>query len=420
MADVFRPRIRGRRSTYYYGKVRDPRTKAWSKVSLGVTDKQVAREKLRDLQRRAERVAAGLVVPLAERPVSHLLAAFVRDLELQGRSESYRVQTECEIIKVALHCVGRPLTGPIDRKRLAEFRARLDHATLDALTPDRVDEFLAALPAATAARTRNGYRTSVVGLFSFLVRKRRIPYNPILCVTRHKGEQKHVRRALTAEQLQALVTAARARPLAASLVIRRGARKGRPEAAVSSELRQRRERDGLHRALVYLTAFYTGLRRGELRALCVKHLDLDGPVPHVRLPGAWTKNGRDAVLPVGPDLAGWLRTWVGEKGSEERVFRIPAYDELLKALKKDLAFAGIPYRDDHGRVFDFHSLRKSLGTHLRLAKVDPAVSQLFLRHGDTRRRKCDSPHAARSGRAGASDRSRWAGHSAAAGRCETM
>lgn len=70
--------------------------------------------------------------------------------------------------------------------------------------------------------------------------------------------------------------------------------------------------------------------------------------------------------------------------SEDPVFRMPRYNELLKALKKDLAFANILFQDDLGRVFDFHSLRKSLGTHLRRAKVDPAVSQLYLRQSDIR------------------------------------
>ena len=72
------------------------------------------------------------------------------------------------------------------------------------------------------------------------------------------------------------------------------------------------------------------------------------------------------------------------RGPDDPVFAIPLYDELLKALKKDLAYAGIPYRDELGRVFDFHSLRKCLGSYLRQAKVDPAVSKLYMRHGDIR------------------------------------
>src|SRR5947199_9649982 len=99
MVDVFRPKIKGKRSIYYYGKIRDPKTKKWRKVSLGVTDKQVARQKLAELQRRVERVAVGMVDPLEDTPLAEHLAAFMRYLEQQGRSPTYRMQTECEIIK---------------------------------------------------------------------------------------------------------------------------------------------------------------------------------------------------------------------------------------------------------------------------------------------------------------------------------
>jgi integrase len=384
MVDVFRPMINGQRSTYYYGKVRNPTTGKWVKTSLKVTDKKVAREKLRKLQQRAERVAAGMIDPLEETPLRDHLADFMRHLEQQGRSASYRVQTECEIIKVALFCAGREVPRRIDRKRLDEYRAQVVEVTLDALTPDKVDEFMAGLPADKAARTRNGYRTSVVGLFSFLVQKRKLAYNPILCVTRHKGEKKRIRRALPTDQLQALLNAAKSRPLAQTLTIRRGSRKGRQEATVSPEVRQQREHDGVQRALIYAMAFYTGFRRKELRAMCVKHLRLDAEVPHVHLPGTLTKNAQDAKIPLKSEVAEQLRCWVAGKMPDDLVFRVPKHDELLKALKKDLAFAGIPYRDELGRVFDFHALRKSLGTQLRLAKVDPAVSQQFLRHSDIR------------------------------------
>jgi hypothetical protein len=99
---------------------------------------------------------------------------------------------------------------------------------------------------------------------------------------------------------------------------------------------------------------------------------------------AITSNGKDARIPLPPHLVALLPEWPQGCEPDAPVFLVPKYDELLKALKKDLAFAGIPDRDAHGRVFDFPALRKSLGTHLRLAKVDPAVSQLFMRHRDIR------------------------------------
>jgi integrase len=384
MADVFRPKIKGERSTYYYGKVRDPRTKKWKKVSLGVTDKQAARQRLGELQRRAERVAAGLIDPLQEVPITQHLADFVRHLTQKGRSEAYKLQVECEIIKVSLFCAGLDTPSRIDRKRLEGVRSQLAGVTLDVVTVDRVDDFIAGLSANKSPRTRNSFRTSLVSFFGFLVQKRRLAFNPMLSVTRHEGAAKRVRRALTVDQLQALLDAAKVRPLAQTLVIHRGLRKGRLEANITPELRQRRERGGEERALIYLTAFYTGFRRKELRSLRVKHLILDAESPHIHLPGIYTKNGRDAKIPIGQGFAEQLRHRVEGKRPDDPVLHVPEYDELLKAFKKDLAFANIPYRDDLGRVCDFHSLRKSLGTHLRRAKVDPAISQVYMRHSDIR------------------------------------
>jgi integrase len=359
MVDVFKPKIKGRRSVYYYGKLRDPETKKWRKVSLGVTDKQVAREKLRQLRQRTERFAWGLESPAQDALLLDLVVAFLHHLTQQARSQAYRQQTECEILKFALFAANRPVPKRMDRKQLDEYRAQLSGLKLTILTTDKLDQFLASLPRDKAARTRNGYRTSVIGLFSFLVQKKKLVYNPMLSATRHRGEPKRRRRGLSAGQLQALFDVARRRPLVRTLTVHRGKNKGKEVAQISSETRRQRERDGLQRALVYMTAFYTGFRRKELRSMRVKHLQLDHHVPHVFLPGELTKNGEDTQFTLRPEFAARLRSWVDGKAPDEPIFTIPRYDELLKALKKDLAFAHIPYRDELGRVFDFHSLRKS-------------------------------------------------------------
>jgi integrase len=46
--------------------------------------------------------------------------------------------------------------------------------------------------------------------------------------------------------------------------------------------------------------------------------------------------------------------------------------------------AGIPYKDAHGRYFDFHSFRKCTGSFLRQGGVDPSVSMKLLDHSDIR------------------------------------
>ncbi|MGA2030184.1 MAG: hypothetical protein ABSG87_08945, partial [Verrucomicrobiota bacterium] len=60
-------------------------------VSLGVSDKQVAEQKLRDITRDHERVSVGLLAPAAQRetfenPMAKLVDGYVADLKALGRS----------------------------------------------------------------------------------------------------------------------------------------------------------------------------------------------------------------------------------------------------------------------------------------------------------------------------------------------
>jgi len=47
----------------YTGQFRDPRTGEWQRVKLGVTQRDVALEKLRAIVAEAEREAAGIIAP---------------------------------------------------------------------------------------------------------------------------------------------------------------------------------------------------------------------------------------------------------------------------------------------------------------------------------------------------------------------
>src|SRR3954470_10917748 len=49
-------------------------------------------------------------------------------------------------------------------------------------------------------------------------------------------------------------------------------------------------------------------------------------------------------------------------------------------LRGDLARAGIPYRDDAGQFFDFHSLRCECATLADLSGASPRVVQRLMRH----------------------------------------
>jgi len=51
-------------------------------------------------------------------------------------------------------------------------------------------------------------------------------------------------------------------------------------------------------------------------------------------------------------------------------------------LRHDLAAAGIEYRDESGRVFDFHALRHQFISMLAAAGVHPKTAQELARHSD--------------------------------------
>jgi integrase len=196
------------------------------------------------------------------------------------------------------------------------------------------------------------------------------------------GPTKRQRRALTEIELNQLLKTAKERPLIEAMLIRRGERKGQAIANVRPEIRVELERLGRERSLIYKVLVFTGLRRGELAALEVRHLRLTGPRPEIKLPGSLTKNREEASLPIRADLVAELADWIrdtGRKGADH-VFTVPV--ELVKILKRDLKLAGIDYRDENGRTLDVHSLRHTTATYLAKAKVSPRIAQKFMRHSD--------------------------------------
>jgi len=65
--------------------------------------------------------------------------------------------------------------------------------------------------------------------------------------------------------------------------------------------------------LIYKTLVLTGLRKGELRATSVRHVELDGKVPYLVLDAADEKAGRGAEIPLRGDLADDLGEWLADK-----------------------------------------------------------------------------------------------------------
>jgi integrase len=353
-------RVRARK---WYGQFNDGEGRR-KRVPL-CSDKAAARQMLAALEREVQLGRAGVSDPYAAHRKAPV-GSHVSDYEVYLRNKGVSARSLSENLR-----------------RLRAVLAGCGVRVLGDLRPEAVERFLASLAArGTGTSTRNSYLKSAKAFANWCVQTRRVAENPLACLHAAKGEVRRVRRALTEEELSRLLRATRERPLAAALAVKRGPRKGLPEAKIRLETRAAIERLGWEHALIYKSLVLTGLRRGELEALEVRHLTLDGPRPCVELSPGVTKNRRGTNLPLRADLAEDLSRWIAAEGKTgaDRVFRVSP--DLNKLLKRDLKAAGIPYRDDQGRTVDVHALRHTTSTHLARGRVSPRVAQEFMRHAD--------------------------------------
>ncbi len=347
------------RSKKWYGAYRE--NGKLVRVPLS-TDKSAAKKLLADHLQRKEREKAGVIdetLGQLTRPIEEHITDFLGHQKAKGVCDEYYVERE--------RCL-RAVIG--SAKSVAE------------VTADKIEKFLNGLK--LSARTKDIYRASVLQFFGWLVKKGRIDVNPVLKVTKPSGKAVRRRRALAVPELQKLLDTTRVRPVKEFSTIRRGSRKGQMAAKLKPEVQAKLEMLGRERDLIYKMAIYTGLRRGEIAALRVSHLNFDAKVPFLTLPGENTKNGEQARLLIIPKFAEELKAWIEDarKLSDDLLFSVR--NEMVKTMKADLAMAGIPFKDAEGRQADFHSLRMTADTMLGLAGVSPRLRQLFMRHNDIR------------------------------------
>jgi len=198
------------------------------------------------------------------------------------------------------------------------------------------------------------------------------------------GSVRHVRRALSPEELARLLDAAERRPLEEATAYRK-------HRGVTPEQRVKLLALGRVRRLVYEVAAGTGLRRGELARLTWNDLDLEKRL--LRIPAASSKSRKDQSLPLRSDLAEALAAHRGEgAAAKERVFAPPTFPNL-RTLKRDLVAAGLAkaersadgtlefdLTDESGRSVDFHCLRMTAITGWVASGAHPRVVQALARH----------------------------------------
>ena len=309
----------------------DPRLTRWlSELPQRTRDKLVSIGLLD-----AERVAA-------KKPLSEHLDDFRAALTAKGCTAKQVQQVSGRVQRVFDGC---------GFKHYGDIGASKVMAHLDGLRRDTEKK------RGMSAQTFNFYLGAVKQFCRWMVKDRRASESPVahLDGLNVKTDRRHDRRALTVDELCRLLEAAHDGPEQYGMT-------------------------GTERELLYRLAVESGLRAGELRSLTRASFDLDGDPPTVTVGAAYSKRRREDMLPLRPELAGELEAFVATLAPAAQVFRAPEASDVVKMLRSDLSAAGIPYRDDAGRVADFHSLRHSFLTNLADGGVHPKTAQTLARH----------------------------------------
>lgn len=300
-----------------------------TRVALGVTDITVARQKLADLVRLAERERHGLVVPerlvdAAGKPLLDHLSDFASSLKARNRSKRYVRELSYRIRSVLAFC---------------GWKYARD------VTSDGFDRWRQQHP--KGAKTLNEYQAALNGLFRWMVAARRLEHNPLQGVGRvdARGHQTFERRALTPDEFERLLQVA-----------------------------------GKRRAL-YLAAVQMCVRRNTLRLMVWDDLHLHEPVPYALIRAETQKDRKPRRIDLRRDVVIELKAIKPEGVSgQARVFARLLPEKRLNWFRDDLRRAGIADKDAQGRRVDFHSLRHTACTWAGATGYAGKVLQKFTGH----------------------------------------
>lgn len=321
------------KSKYWTGRYKLAGDVRPREVALRCRDKQVAEQKLRQIVQQEERARAGLVLPVAQtkcltRPFGELIDEFIDNKDQVGRSESYTRIMAGRLHILAKACGWRTLAD-IDALSFLEWR-RQQRAS---------------------AKTLNEYLGGIRRLLAWVRKQYGVPIGTLDNVeyVDERGAGTFDRRALTLQEVQRLLEVAP------------------PD-----------------RRLIYVLALSTGLRRAEMESLTWGDVELDAPQSYLCVRAKFTKNRKDAFIPLIPQTAEELRA-VRPAGVSSHVAVLPnGVPRNRRALRRDMEKAGIPVMDGNGRKFDLHAMRTTCCTFLLSAGVPVRIVQEIMRHSDIR------------------------------------
>ncbi len=329
MAFLFQPTRRGEKSRLWAVRIRldewpRPRT-----FRLHVTDKRVAEQKLRELVSELERETHGVGIPKPTReawrvPLLDHHKAFIAACGAAKLSPNTLTKYRLNLPKLFGRCKWTTI-------REVTAQSFTDWRDESGLSPKTVNDMLGCM------------RT-----FLLWMKRKRLVLNDSLETVRKVANPGvgSFRRALSVDEAQRLITKAPS-----------------------------------HRARVYLTMMYTGLRRTELNGLKWDDFDFKAVPPQLRVPSSLSKNRKESIHYLRPEVVDALSAVKPADAKPEAwVFRgtIPR----IPTFKRDLAAADIAFEDARGRRVDIHALRKTYGTMLASSGVSPRVAMELMRHSD--------------------------------------
>lgn len=322
-------------------------------VVRGLKDKQLTQQMAASLEREVERELAGVKDPFEKHRQTELtrhLTVYREFLAAKGDCEGHVSETVARIGRLLRECEfghwsdidGSTVAAWLGKQRKANDAGDVDQTT--------------KRPAGFGKSTSNQYLTAIKGFCRWLVRDKRAPYNPLdyLDALNVDDDIRRERRALSEKEFHSLVKAAR------------------------RSAKERRHLSGESRAMLYLVAAYTGLRAAELASLTTGSFDL--AAGRVTVLAGYSKRRRRDEQPLRADLVELLREFLKGKTADSRLWPGTWYRRAAEVLRVDLEAAGIAYRDDRGRVVDFHALRHTYITSLHRGGTYGKILQEMARH----------------------------------------
>jgi len=351
----------------------------------GFTDKGATNTRMADHQRRVERGEVGLADPFEagkREALGKLVDIYIQRPDAADQAARHLVG-ERERLLLAFHEMGSRTFQDLDIPKAELFFTKLQLGEVRPGRPTHKGGKPKPRKPASAA-TVKGYKVTLKAFGRYLQRRGTWPSNPFDMLRTKKltaADRTRVNRALTPEQIDALVQAAPQRAV-------QEWRRSHPHA--SGEHLEALRIEGIYRGRIYLTLAYTGLRVGELSALTWGELDLTTGQEIAEIEARKQKGRDDALVVLHPMLAEMLRRHRKERSTAEvragrgplrnddRVFRVSS--SLLRWLKLDAEWAGIGLTDARGRSTTVHGIRAGFNTTLRRNSTDPALRMRLMRH----------------------------------------